>query len=171
MGIAYMMVKKFALATDYFKQIEELLNIIQADVDDYGFPVCNLGLAYWVQGELDDADKTLTDLLAQREKAFGKLDTVSYKTGRVLQALGNVRASKAMTLEERNDEQQAKKFWDESFEIHTNCLKQYESTLGKFAHLTADACHKLAEHCIRREEHALAQYFELRLCLVRRQRT
>ncbi|KAM0430140.1 hypothetical protein ACHAPT_006148 [Fusarium lateritium] len=79
MGIAYMMIKKFALATDYFRQSVALLDIIDADVDDYGFPVCNLGLAYWIQGELDAADKTLTDLLKQREEAFGKLDKVSYK--------------------------------------------------------------------------------------------
>ncbi|KAI1819341.1 tetratricopeptide repeat domain-containing protein [Xylaria intraflava] len=157
MGIAYMMVKKFALATEYFQQSVELLKIIEADVDDYGFPVCNLGLAYWIQGELDDAEKTLMDLLAQREAAFGKLDTVSYKTGRVLQALGNVKASKAMSLDERGDEERAKKYWDESLEIHMNCLKQYEATLGKFAHRTADACHKLAEHYIRLKQHTLAQ--------------
>jgi tetratricopeptide (TPR) repeat protein len=79
MGIAYMMVKKFALATEYFKQCIEMLKSLDADVDDFGFPVCNLGLAYWIQGELDLADTTLTDLLLQREKAYGKLDRVSYK--------------------------------------------------------------------------------------------
>uniref|UniRef100_A0A8H7KEP9 MalT-like TPR region domain-containing protein n=1 Tax=Bionectria ochroleuca TaxID=29856 RepID=A0A8H7KEP9_BIOOC len=157
MGIAYMMVKKFALATDYFLQSVDLLGSINADVDDFGFPMCNLGLAYWIQGKLDNADKTLTDLLEQREKAFGKLDSVSYKTGRVLQALGNVRSSKAMRLSEQNDHEGAEKLWDQSFEIHTNCLKQYESTLGRFAHRTADACHKLAEHHIRRKEHTQAQ--------------
>lgn len=157
MGIAYMMIKKFALATDYFRQSVALLDIIHADIDDYGFPVCNLGLAFWIQGELDTANKTLTDLLRQREEAFGKLDKVSYKTGRVLQALGNVRSSKAERLEELGDHEGAKKLWDESFAIHTNCLKQYESTLGKFAHRAADACHKLAEHHIRRKEHGMAQ--------------
>lgn len=79
MGIAYMMVRKFALATEYFKQSVEMLKSINVDPDEFGFPVCNLGLAYWVQGELDDADKTLTDLLLQREKLHGKLDRVSYK--------------------------------------------------------------------------------------------
>ena len=79
MGIAYMMVRKFALATEYFKQSVELLKAIEVDIDEFGFPVCNLGLAYWIQGELDDADKTLTDLLLQREVLHGKLDRVSYK--------------------------------------------------------------------------------------------
>lgn len=79
MGIAYMMVEKFALATEYFKQSVAMLKALNAEVDDFGFPVCNLGLAYWIQGELDLADTTLTDLLHQREKAYGKLDTVSYK--------------------------------------------------------------------------------------------
>ena len=79
MGIAYMMVRKFALATEYFKQSVEMLRSIEIDPDEFGFPSCNLGLAYWVQGELDDADTTLTDLLQQREALHGKLDKVSYK--------------------------------------------------------------------------------------------
>jgi tetratricopeptide (TPR) repeat protein len=79
MGIAYMMVKKFALATEYFKQCIEMIKGLEVDVDEFGFPVCNLGLAYLVQGELDMADETLTDLLKQREERHGKLDKVSYK--------------------------------------------------------------------------------------------
>lgn len=79
MGIAYMMVRKFALATAYFKQSVEMLKSIEVDPDEFGFPVCNLGVAFWVQGELEDADKTLTDLLQQRERLHGKLDKVSYK--------------------------------------------------------------------------------------------
>ena len=79
MGIAYMMVRKFALATEYFKQSVELLKTIKVDLDEFGFPVCNLGLAYWIQGEFDAADRTLTDLLLQRERLHGKLDKVSYK--------------------------------------------------------------------------------------------
>ncbi|KAF2120075.1 tetratricopeptide repeat domain-containing protein [Lophiotrema nucula] len=159
MGIAYMMVRKFALATEYFKQSVEMLKSIEVDPDEFGFPSCNLGLAFWVQGELDDADTTLTDLLAQREALHGKLDKSSYKTGRVLQALGNVRASKATRAETENDSVTAERLWDESFAIHTDCLKQYESTLGRFNHRTADACHKLAEHHIRRKEHTLAQIY------------
>ncbi|KAM7205136.1 tetratricopeptide repeat domain containing protein [Naviculisporaceae sp. PSN 640] len=159
MGIAYMMVRKFALATEYFKQSVEMLKSIEVDPDEFGFPVCNLGLGYWVQGALDEADKTLTDLLHQREKLHGKMDKVSYKTGRVLHALGNVRASKAMQMESENNHEAAKAYWDQSFAIHKDCLKQYESTLGKFNHRTADACHKLAEHYIRLKEHETAQRY------------
>ncbi|RHZ68077.1 hypothetical protein CDV55_107889 [Aspergillus turcosus] len=157
MGIAYMMVRKFALAKEYFKQSVEMLKSIEVDPDEFGFPVCNLGLAFWVQGELDEADTTLTELMLQRERLHGKLDRVSYKTGRVLHALGNVRASKARRYESEGNNEMAKRFWDESFTIHQNCLKQYESTLGRFNHRTADACHKLAEHYIRLGEHTLAQ--------------
>ncbi|KAK1961468.1 tetratricopeptide repeat domain-containing protein [Colletotrichum sublineola] len=159
MGIAYMMVQKFALATEYFKQSVEMLKSIDVDPDEFGFPVCNLGLAYWIQGELEQADATLTDLLAQREKLHGKLDRISYKTGRVLQALGNVRASKAERLASQGKLELAETMWSKSFRIHQDCLKQYESTLGNFNHRTADACHKLAEHYIRMHEDTLAQDF------------
>lgn len=62
-----------------------------------------------------------------------------------------------MRLEAEGDHESASKFWDEAFAIHKDCLKQYESTLDRFNHRTADACHKLAEHYIRRKEHTLAQ--------------
>ena len=62
-----------------------------------------------------------------------------------------------MRLKAQGDDAAATKLWDESFSFHSDCLKQYESTLGKFNHRTADACHKLAEHHIRRKEHVLAQ--------------
>lgn len=79
MGIAYMGVGKHALATQYFKQSIEMLHSSEVDLDEYGYPVCNLALAYWVQGEIEEADKLLTNLLIQREKLHGKLDTFSSK--------------------------------------------------------------------------------------------
>jgi hypothetical protein len=67
MGISYMMVRKFAPATEYFKQSVEMLKFLDVDPDEFGFPACNLGLGYWIQGQLAEADRTLTDLLMQRE--------------------------------------------------------------------------------------------------------
>ncbi len=75
-------------------------------------------------------------------------DNALSRTGRVLQALGNTRAAKEKQLEERGDDQVTENLWDEVLVMHTYCLKQYESTLGKFNHQTADACHKLAEQYI-----------------------
>jgi hypothetical protein len=74
-----------------------------------------------------------------------------------LHALSNVRASNAKRLEALGDHEAASKLWDEPLAMHQDCLTQYESTVGRFNHRTADACHKLAEHAIRRGEDALAQ--------------
>jgi hypothetical protein len=79
MGISYMGVRKYALATEYFKQSVELLKAIDADHDHWCFPVCNLGLAYWIQGALDEADTILTDYWSQRKTLFGRIDPISYK--------------------------------------------------------------------------------------------
>ena len=81
----------------------------------------------------------------------------SPRTGRVLQALGNVKMSLASEAEKKGNFQAAKMLWDEAFQIHTWSLQQYESTLGEFNHRTADACHKLAEHHIRLKNHDQAQ--------------
>lgn len=77
-GIAYMGLKQFAQATQYFKQCIEILKGLDTMGDAFGFPITNLALAYWIQGELDMADKLLTNLLAERERRYGKLDKVSY---------------------------------------------------------------------------------------------
>jgi tetratricopeptide (TPR) repeat protein len=79
MGIAYMGMKKFALATAYFKQSITMLKELNTDIEEFGFPVANLGLAYWIQGQLDEADDLLTDELLKREIRWGISDNVSYK--------------------------------------------------------------------------------------------
>lgn len=45
-GIAYMMVRKFALTTEYFKQSIEMLKSIDVSPDEFGFSMYNLGLGY-----------------------------------------------------------------------------------------------------------------------------
>lgn len=75
----------------------------------------------------------------------------------MLHALGNVKIGKALQLEAEGDLKGAEQVWNEAFTIHTNCLAQYESTLGKFHNNTGDICHKLAEHHIHRREDDLAQ--------------
>lgn len=79
MGIAYMGIKKFALATAYFQQSIAMLKGLNADVEEFGFPVANLGLAYWIQGQLEEADDLLTNELSNRKARWGSLDNVSYK--------------------------------------------------------------------------------------------
>ncbi len=50
---------------------------------------------------------------------------------------------------------------EESNKLHKDSLAQLESTLGGYHHRVADLCHKVAGHCILREEHELAQYVDL----------
>ncbi|GAP89361.1 putative tetratricopeptide repeat domain-containing protein [Rosellinia necatrix] len=157
MGVGYMGVKKFAMATEYFKQSVELLKSVDAHVEEYCFPVCNLGLAYWIQGELSQADHVLTDYRSQRDKLGDKLDRISYKNARLFHALGNVKAAKAAQSETDGKDEEAKKLWNESLEIHLETLKQYEQALGISNRRVADACHKLAEHYMRRDMHAEAE--------------
>lgn len=79
-GIAYMMMGKYALATDHFKEsiamFQRLENFM---VDMLAFPMANLGLAYWIQGQLEYSERTFIQALTERELQFGKMDKVSYK--------------------------------------------------------------------------------------------
>ncbi|TQW04237.1 tetratricopeptide repeat domain-containing protein [Cordyceps javanica] len=65
----------------------------------------NLSWALLAQGKLDECNTLLLDSLAGREKALGKDDRESVRTGLILYALGNLRA--------------AQRQWDESFEYHS----------------------------------------------------
>jgi hypothetical protein len=71
--------------------------------------------------------------------------------------LGNVKASKAMRLEQDGGKDAARSLRGESYQLHKDTLEQYQSTLGQFNHRTADACHKLAEYHIWNGDDELAQ--------------
>ncbi|SPO03437.1 uncharacterized protein DNG_06120 [Cephalotrichum gorgonifer] len=148
-GIAYMMTGKLALATEYFKQsIEIFKSLDEFHVDMLGFPAANLGLSYWMQGQLDEAEEIFANALGDREKEYGKMDKVSYKTGRILHGYGNVKASKAEAARLAGDAERYKLLMGESQTLHEAALAQFESTLGGYHHRVADMCHKIAGHRI-----------------------
>ncbi|TVY55719.1 putative disease resistance protein [Lachnellula cervina] len=95
----------------------------------------NLSWALLAQGKLEECNTLLLDSLAGREKALGKDDRESVRTGLILYALGNLRA--------------AQNQWDESFEYHQRAWHHMRATVGERDFYTANAAHKIAEHLIR----------------------
>ncbi|EEQ29248.1 tetratricopeptide repeat domain-containing protein [Microsporum canis CBS 113480] len=83
------------------------------------------------------------DSLAGREKALGKDDRESVRTGLILYALGNLRATQNQ--------------WDASFEYHQRAFRHMHATVGERDFYTANITHKLAEHLVRlgRNEEAI----------------
>ncbi|KAH8704099.1 hypothetical protein BGW36DRAFT_444704 [Talaromyces proteolyticus] len=100
-------------------------------------PLINLGFAAWVQGRLGEADEIFSQALADREKAYGANDKISFVTGKLLLGYGNVKLAQGQL--------------DESFLLHQRCLQQYKSTVGNNHHRTADGCVKVASHYVRLE--------------------
>lgn len=94
-----------------------------------------LGWSLLAQGKLEECNTLLLDSLAGREKALGKDDRESARTGLILYALGNLRAAQ--------DE------WDESFEYHQRALDHMLATVGEKDFYTANITLKIAEHFIR----------------------
>ncbi|KAF7509241.1 hypothetical protein GJ744_008301 [Endocarpon pusillum] len=99
----------------------------------------NLGLLYTFQEKYEAAEEVLGWALSKQEEMFGKMDKVSFRTGRVLYAFGNLRAAQGRL--------------PESHEYHQMALEQFRSTIGDHHHRTADVCHKVAEHLIRIEHY------------------
>jgi hypothetical protein len=45
---------------------------------ELSFPIINLAFSYWLQGRLEEADKTLAEILATLEAAYGIKDRESF---------------------------------------------------------------------------------------------
>ncbi|KAF2665940.1 tetratricopeptide repeat domain-containing protein [Microthyrium microscopicum] len=103
-----------------------------------------LSWALLAQGKLEECDRLLLDSLAGREKALGKDDRESVKTGLILSALGSLRS--------------AQNRWDESFQYHDRAWRHMRETVGEKDVYTARVAYKIAEHLIRlgRAEEAIA---------------
>ncbi len=59
-------------------------------------------------------------------------------TGRFHHALGNVKLDEGLPVQ--------------SEKYHKNALMQYQSSIGEYHHKTADVCHRVAQHCLWRED-------------------
>ncbi|KAN0095890.1 tetratricopeptide repeat domain containing protein [Hyaloscypha variabilis] len=131
-------------AGDYQSAIEHIDISLNIDKKLGAYPYnwnteTNLGLAYTLKGDLEAADEVLVGTLQRREERYGKNDTESFRPGRILHALGDLRAAQGRL--------------EESFEFHKRSLASFEATIGKNQHRYADLCHLVAEHHIRHEEY------------------
>ncbi|KAJ5566022.1 hypothetical protein N7535_007660 [Penicillium sp. DV-2018c] len=95
----------------------------------------NLGWSLLAQGKLEECNTLLLDSLAGREKALGKNDRESVRTGLILYVIGNLRAVQGQ--------------WDESFDYHQRAWNHMLATVGERDFYTAIVGHKIAEHLIR----------------------
>lgn len=95
----------------------------------------NLSWGLLAQGKLDECNTLLLESLAGRERALGKNDRESARTGLILYALGNLRAVQGE--------------WDESFNYHQRSWRHMVETVGERDLYTASITHKMAEHWMR----------------------
>ncbi|KAL8798261.1 MAG: hypothetical protein Q9182_006822, partial [Xanthomendoza sp. 2 TL-2023] len=96
----------------------------------------NLGLAYMMQGRLQESETLLTQSIEARQEALGKEDIESFRTGKLIYALGNLRALQGRL--------------DDSYNCHVDARNRFLATVGTQDHRTADVGHKIAEHHLRR---------------------
>ncbi|PLB49703.1 tetratricopeptide repeat domain-containing protein [Aspergillus steynii IBT 23096] len=104
----------------------------------------NLSWALLAQGKLNECNALLMESLAGREKALGKDDRDSVRTGLILYVLGNLRAAQDQ--------------WDESFSYHQRAWSHMRATVGDRDFYTATVAHKIAQHLVRlgRSEEAIS---------------
>lgn len=79
-GVAYAVngryedaIEKFLMSVKVYQNLPEYKDTM------LGWPLPNLGLMYWTLGRYDEAEETLTKILAIHEKEWGRNDTNSFK--------------------------------------------------------------------------------------------
>lgn len=143
----------WTMARDYKQAEENFRNSIRSyerlphngDIAEHlAIPKANLGLVLWIRGDNARALVTLEGALRELQAfhngiacmdGIGDYDTTSFRTGRLLHALGNV-------YESEEDFEAAQRY-------HRKALWQYTNSIGPSHHRTADVCHRVARHCIR----------------------
>ena len=79
LGNAYMLNQNWTKGEEcFFKSMEEMKKLESFQATMISLPLANLGLAYWLQGNLDMADATLSQGLKDREIKFGLNDRISF---------------------------------------------------------------------------------------------
>lgn len=125
-------IEQFGASIDVYRRLPDYWTAMDTN------PRTNLGFTYWVMGDLKKGRQILLSLLKDRVAKFGQNDKESYRTGRVYHGLGNIAYDEGML--------------DESERYHQSALKQYQEMLGNNHHKTADLCHRVAKHCMRRND-------------------
>ncbi|KAM3476171.1 hypothetical protein MY8738_007067 [Beauveria namnaoensis] len=131
-GVAHGMDGQYEMALDYFsKAVETYQALPHYEETMLGWSASNIGLMYWVMGKYEDAERALLEIIDIFASHNGVDDTLSFKTGKMLYALGNVYVSQEM--------------FQQGLELHNRCLKQYRATLGDSHHRIGDICHRLSD--------------------------
>ncbi|EHK24082.1 uncharacterized protein TRIVIDRAFT_67712 [Trichoderma virens Gv29-8] len=131
-GVAYAMNNMYPLAIDSFKEsISTYMSIPDYDEKWLGWPLPNIGMMYWIQGNHKLALKALHRMRNIYEAAYGRDDRQSFKTGKVLYGIGNVYLSLGDL--------------EYALGYHFRALSQWSETLGRGHHRIGDVSHKIAQ--------------------------
>ncbi|PTB48317.1 hypothetical protein M431DRAFT_546947 [Trichoderma harzianum CBS 226.95] len=145
-GVAYAMNNMYSLALDFFqKSISTYKSLPDYDEKWLGWPLPNIGMVYWIQGNHKSALEVLHRMREIYETAYGRDDRQSFKTGKVLYGIGNVYLSLGDL--------------EHAMEYHLRALSQWSETLGTGHHRIGDVSHKIAQDLIGQGQFEKAQEY------------
>ncbi|KAF2964752.1 hypothetical protein GQX73_g8835 [Xylaria multiplex] len=145
-GVGKMALKKYAEAEKAFRNCLEIWKDCPGEPSIY---VPHLGVCLTLQGKLSEAEKLLTNIIAQRAAQFGERDRTSFRTGVIYLAYGNLQIKQ--------------KRFEEAYRTHLFAMEMLAETVGKEHHRYADACYKVGWHQHRRNELDAARNEEARV--------
>ncbi|CAH0035416.1 unnamed protein product [Clonostachys rhizophaga] len=112
--------------------------------------VSNMCTCLWLQGKLDEGEKTIKAVIKDEN------DATNFRTGLAMNCLGNIQISQAERLKQEGKTEEGERRLTEAMATHTKVLQLFTIALGQRHHKTADITYKVGWHLHRRQEYQKA---------------
>lgn len=112
--------------------------------------VSNMCTCLWLQGKLDEGEKTIKVVIKDEN------DATNFRTGLAMNCLGNIQISQAERLKQEGKTEEGEARLAKAMATHTKVLQLFTIALGQRHHKTADIMYKVGWHLHRRQEYQKA---------------
>ncbi|KAH7092428.1 hypothetical protein FB567DRAFT_588706 [Paraphoma chrysanthemicola] len=154
MGIAHLMMGHIQDSYELFDEARRMAHIHRHTSETaksiFLLSCANLGLAQWLDDQLDAALDTLTQAWEYHKTLVEAGEVSSFAPGRLAHAIGNVKDSQDLQNPDNAD--------GSALEWYKTAYDHYHHTIGLYHHRTADVSHKLASQYIKSRDYNSAHF-------------
>ncbi|VUC30705.1 unnamed protein product [Clonostachys rosea] len=135
---------RYAEAEEYYRMALKAWEGLPGDRKVW---VSNMCTCLWLQGKLDEGEKTIKAVIKDEN------DATNFRTGLAMNCLGNIQISQAERLKQEGKTEEGEARLAEAMATHTKVLRLFTIALGKRHHKTADIMYKVGWHLHQRQEY------------------
>ncbi|CAG9996180.1 unnamed protein product [Clonostachys byssicola] len=138
---------RYTEAEEYYRMALEAWEGLPGDRKVW---VSNMCTCLWLQGKLDEGEKTIKAVIKDEN------DATNFRTGLAMNCLGNIQISQAERLKQEGKTEEGEVKLAEAMATHSKVLRLFTIALGQRHHKTADIMYKVGWHLHQRQEYQKA---------------